>query len=172
MKRNKISLVFLIITGVLTVGICAVMNFYLIPAIESGTGGLRIFDMNSFGYTYEQAKSFTAALSDSGLDMYLHRQLPLDFFYPVAYTAFFVLCLIKLKSQKGLLALPTVLALCDYGENICSIRMLTTDFTKAVANAGCVFTVCKSAVMCVVIALIVVLLVLKLIKRRKSVDNL
>lgn len=172
MKKSKISTVILIISAVITLGICAVMNLYLIPGIEKSAGGLTVFDMNTFGYTYEQAKAFVSALTPDGLSLYLHIQLPLDFFYPVAYTACFVLCLIKLKSKKATLALPAILAVCDYAENILSIKMLTGEFSKLTANIAAGFTVVKSLVMYAVIAIILVLFVLRLVKRRKTVDNL
>ena len=55
MKNRKAVTAALVVSGVLTVVICAVMNFYLIPQIEASTQGIRCFDMSAFGYTFEQA---------------------------------------------------------------------------------------------------------------------
>lgn len=170
MRPEKSKTVLLILSGIATLAICGVMNLYLIPLIERTTNGIRMFDMQSFGYTYDTAKEFVRLLSAEGLDTFLHRQLPLDFFYPVAYGAFFMLALNKLTSgKKGLLILPAALMLCDYAENVCSIVMLKNDFSAAVAHAGCAFTVMKSLIMYAVIALILVLFIIRLVKRKKNV---
>ena len=170
MRSEKTKTVLLIFAGIATLGICGVMNLYLIPLIERTTNGIRMFDMQSFGYTYDTAKEFVSLLSEQGRDTFLHRQLPLDFFYPVAYGAFFLLALKKLTpDKKGLLILPAVLMLCDYAENACSIVMLKTDFSAAIAHAGCAFTVAKSLIMYAVIALILVLFIIKIVKRKKNV---
>ncbi len=169
MRSEKTKTVLLILSGIATLGICGVMNLYLIPLIEQTTNGIRMFDMQSFGYTYDTAKEFVRLLSAEGLDTFLHRQLPLDFFYPVAYGAFFMLALNKLSPCKnGLLILPAALMLCDYAENIGSIVMLTTDFSAAAAHAGCVFTVAKTLLMYAVIILLVILVIHKIRKGRKT----
>ncbi|MGN0443889.1 MAG: hypothetical protein ACI4F5_04650, partial [Acutalibacteraceae bacterium] len=106
MKKQNAIKTALIVSGALTVIICCVMNFCLIPIIESPTEGIRMFDMNSFGYSYETAKKFVSLLSAEGLDTYLHKQLPLDFIYPAVYSVFFSLAIIKLKGKKFLTAFP------------------------------------------------------------------
>lgn len=170
MRSEKTKTVLLILSGIATLGICGVMNLYLIPLIERTTNGIRMFDMQSFGYTYDTAKEFVSLLSEQGRDTFLHRQLPLDFFYPVAYGAFFMLALHKLTpGKKGLLILPAALMLCDYAENIGSIVMLKTDFSAAAAHAGCAFTVAKTLLMYAVIALILILFFKKIRKGRTPV---
>lgn len=162
----KIKTVLLIISAVLTLGICGVMNMYLLPAIESTTEGLKAFDMNTFGYTFENAKQFVSLLSDKGLDLYLHKQLPLDFFYPVCYTTFFVLSFQALKKQrKWLLILPALLFVLDYTENIFSIIMLKTDFTKVISTFASCVTVCKSMIMYAIFIILAVYLALYLKNR-------
>lgn len=159
MKKEKAMKTALIVSGALTLIICGVMNLYLIPAIESTTQGLRIFDMCSFGYTYEDAVKMVSLLSEDGKSIYLFRQLPLDFFYPVAYMAFFSLTIIKLrKDKKILLVLPALLMLCDYTENIFSEIMLRTDFSAGTARAASSVTVTKTILMYAVIAVILILL--------------
>lgn len=167
MKREKLIKPILIISGALTLIICGVMNFYLIPLIESATQGIRMFDMQSFGYSFETAKSFVSLLSSKGLDTYLHKQLPLDFFYPVVYTVFFSLSLIKLKAKKPLIVLPLFLMVCDYCENIFSEIMLRTDFTRTVAGVASAFTVIKSLLMYAVIIIVLIYFVRWIISRKK-----
>lgn len=169
MKKGKLPDIFLIIFGVLTLAICGVMNFYLIPVIESTTNGIRMFDMNSFGYSYETARKFVSLLSEKGLETYLYRQLPLDFIYPVTYTAFFMLALNKLKKDKKLLRLfPVCLMVFDYTENIFSEIMLRNEFSATVTNAASAVTVCKSVLMYITIGLIIILTIIRLLQRKNK----
>ena len=124
MEKSKKIKTLLWVSGALTAGICLVMNFVLIPMIEAGTNGIRCFDMQSTGYTYETAKQFLALIGNNGRSVYLHWQLPLDFFYPVAYTAFFMTALKALSGKAWPLIVPGALAAFDYAENVCSIIML------------------------------------------------
>lgn len=150
------------------------MNFYLIPLIEQSTNGIRMFDMQSFGYTAAAAREFLRLLSEEGRDTFLHKQLPLDFFYPVAYGAFFMLSLAALAPRrKALCFLPAALMLCDYGENILSLIMLRNDFSDTIAHAGCAFTVTKTVLMTAVIVLILVLLLKKIrAKEKKCISSI
>ena len=169
MKNTDKTKTLLWISGILTVAICAVMNLVLIPIIEANTEGLRCFDMNSTGYTYEQAKQFLSLLDEKGRDIYLHIQLPLDFFYPVAYTAFFMLALKKLSGKTLPLVIPGALAIADYIENICSIRMLRAmDVTEGMAKFASTVTVIKSALMTLTFILLAVFLIVWLVKRKKN----
>ena len=169
MKYKKIIIPLLVISGVLTLGICAVMNLYFIPNIESTTQGVRCFDM-AFGYSYESAVRFLSLLSDEGRSTYLTRQLPLDFFYPVAYGLFFSLLLFLLaKKPVKLLVCPFLLVLSDYGENICIVRMLRAQaLTDSLVTVASCFTVMKTVMMYVTILLILGLLTRMIIKKRKQ----
>lgn len=164
MKKNKISNVILIVFGVLTAAICLVMNFYLIPMIESSTQGLRIFDMNFAGCSFEQAKQFLSLLSAEGRDIYLNKQLMLDWFYPIVYLVFFSAALIRIvPNGKKLVIFPVALMISDYCENICTYIMLTKDFTEKTAFIASKFTFCKNILMYVTIALLIAFLVIKLL---------
>lgn len=160
MKKKNMVKYALIVSGALTLVICTVMNFYLLPLIESTTEGIKAFDMNSFGYSFEQAKRFVSLLDERGLSFYLHVQLPLDFVYPIAYTTFFSLALLKLtKNKKYLLAFPLLLMASDYTENVFSIIMLKTDFVSSVARTASTVTVIKTALMYITIILVLVFFV-------------
>lgn len=164
-KQLRIAL---IVSGALTAAICAVMNFMLIPQIETAAGGLRCFDMR-FGYGSEEAKAFLYTLSAQGRDVYLHRQLPLDFIYPLAYGAFFMLAFYALQKRKTpLLALPALLAAADYVENICILLMLrATEPAKALVAAGSAATVTKTVLMYLCFAVLLALLVRAAVEKRK-----
>lgn len=166
MKRKRILTLILIFSGALTVIICMVMNFIFIPKIESSTGGLRVFDM-TFGYTYQQAKRFVSLLSPQGKDVYLHWQLPLDFFYPIVYAAFFISVFMKLKvNNKALFALIALLFVSDYCENILSIIMLTRSFSVAVSTFACADTILKTIVMYLIFIIMIILIILRAVKKK------
>ena len=168
MKNKKTVTILLIVSGVLTLGVCAVMNLYLIPAIESSTQGIRCFDMN-FGYSYEKASQFLSLLSEEGRRLYLTRQLPLDFFYPVAYGLFFAL-LLKVLTGKNtkLMALPVLLAVFDYAENICVCRMLKADpLPSALVAVSSAATILKTVLMYLCILLILILLIRRIVAAKK-----
>ena len=168
MKNKKILNLILIFSGVLTLIICSVMNFIFIPEIESGTGGLRAFDM-TFGYTYQQAKQFVSLLSPQGLDVYLHKQLPLDFLYPIVYTVFFVSVFMKLKvKHKAVYALPALLFVSDYCENILSVIMLTSSFSRVVSSFACAFTILKTITMYSIFAAFIILIIMRSVKKKQS----
>lgn len=171
-KTGSVQRIALIVSGALTAGICLVMNLYLIPAIEKNAGGLRVFDMRSFGYTQEEGRAFLAALTEEGTRLYLTRQLPLDLLYPVAYTLFFVLLLgLLLKKHKELRFFPLLLTAADLTENVCLFRLLGQGTgSDALLTVASTATVVKTVLMTAVFVLILVLLVLRLWKRKKQKD--
>ena len=170
MEKTQRTRLILIVSGALTAVICLVMNLWLIPEIEKTTEGLRCFDMNSFGYTHEQAQRFLSLLGERGRELYLHVQLPLDFVYPTAYTAFFVTAIALLRKKKTpLWLLPAALAAFDVVENTCSIIMLKNmSVSPALAGFASTVTVIKSILMTAVFVLLGVLFVLWLTGRKKE----
>lgn len=159
----------LVLSGVLTAGICLVMNMVLLPHIEAGTQGIRCFDMN-FNYSFETAQAFINALGSDLKAYYLHVQLPLDFVYPLAYTTFFVLLMNTLMQKKSkLTALPLVLAVCDYGENIGIIRMLTAEtLSPAMVSIANGFTMVKTVLLYVTILLIIALIIRRIVLKKRG----
>ena len=171
-KRSKLWLSALILSAVLTLVICAVMNLWLIPAIEKNAGGLRVLDMR-FYYSEADLSAFLSGLNSAGRDIYLHRQLPLDFFYPVAYAVFFSLALTGLsgglmKRPKALIALPAALALFDYAENLCTLRFLTAGAAAPWAAVAPVCTLVKTVLMYACFLLLAVLAVWRLTRSKKA----
>ena len=164
-----------VIGGIGTAIIGIIMNLILIPRIEANTNGTRCFDMNLF-YKPETAREFLNLISDDGRFIYLHRQLPLDFVYPVFYTLLFVslICLLC-KSGAGRRALLTgaaVLAVSDYAENIMSIIMLKSGIpSDTFAVTASIITSLKTIVMYLLILSILALLIKFIITRRKGKVN-
>lgn len=169
MKNKKTVNIILLFSGIITVVICGVMNFILIPEIESATQGIRCFDMN-FGYSYEDAVNFLSLISENGKRVYLNIQLPLDFFYPVAYGTFFTAAFYKVRGGKnGFMVLPVLLMASDYAENIFSVFMLKSGNPgiTTVTVAGAV-TIVKTVLMYITILLLVIMTVIYFLKKRKA----
>ena len=147
-RMDKKRRAALIASAALTAAIAAVMNLALIPTIEAAAGGLRCFDMR-FGYAYPDALSFLSALSAEGKRLYLTRQLPLDFLYPLAYGAFFAAAFAALTGKKTpLAALPVLLAAADYTENACILLMLRADPpARSLVALGSAATIVKTVLM-------------------------
>ena len=162
----------LIISGGLTAVICLVMNLILIPRIESSTEGIKCFDMN-FGYSADTARRFLELLSDESRSVYLNIQLPLDFIYPLAYCTFFILMLLKFaEKRKALVALPVLLAVSDYTENICSIIMLkSAEFSAPLASFASAVTCVKTVLMYITIIIILVSIVIHIKNKKKKVQQ-
>ena len=168
-KNKKIFIAALIVSGVLTVLICLIMNMVLIPKIEAGNPPMRAFDMCSTGYSAEQARAFVLWLSDDAKATYLNAQLPLDFFYPIAYAAFFALLWLAVGGKKWGIAFPVALALFDYIENSLVIVMLkNASFADSVAKIASVATVIKSVLMYVIIVAEIVALIVCIVRKKKK----
>lgn len=179
MKKRFFPGLTAIAGGIGTAIIGIIMNMVLIPRIEANTGGIRCFDMN-FAYKPETAREFLNLVDEEGRFIYLHRQLPLDFIYPVFYTLLFVSLIYLLCKSGGLRRVlitgAAVLAVCDYTENIMSIIMLKSgvpcDSFAIIASA---VTSIKTVIMYLLILSIVVLLVKSIAGKRKgkvnNVDN-
>ena len=171
MSKNKVFRILLWCSGAATAAICAVMNLFLLPSIEKTTEGIRCFDMN-FGYDHATAARFLELLSPEGRNVYLTRQLPLDFLYPVAYCLFFSLLLVALtKKRTPLIALPVALAGFDYTENVCILLMLrSTELSPSLVSFASAVTMIKTVLLYAVILLILILIVVYFVKRKKT-DN-
>ena len=166
-KKMKIAL---IVSGALTLLILGVMDIFLLPAVERAAGGLRCFDLQTFGYDYETARQFLSALSEEGKDLYLRVQLPVDFAFIPAYTCFFLLALWALFRRRITFILPILLAVSDVIENSCTAMMLRDPLclTPDTAVIFGTVTLCKSILMDLVFVLLLVGLVMLLFKKRRA----
>ena len=166
-KKHKKPIIIVLL--VLTLTVTATMNAVLLPAITAEAGGLPCFDMRALGYSEADVAEFLSALSARGRDLYLHAQLPLDFVYPVLYTLLFCALLTALRDKKTKwLILPLLLAVFDYGENLCLVRLLSAGVTAVPVALASTFTVVKSVLMYAVFAVILVLFWLRLMGKRKQ----
>ena len=58
------------------------MLAYTIPSVEKYAGGMKLFDLSPGGYSFDYASELLVKLGESGRELYLYNQLPLDFLYP------------------------------------------------------------------------------------------
>ncbi len=166
-QKTKASM---IVSGGLTVLLLAAMDLVLLPAIERAAGGLRCFDLQTFGYDYDTAKTFLTALSADGRQLYQWVQIPVDTAFLIAYTVFFILALRRLFASKAVLILPALLAVADFAENTCTFLMLH-DSGVLTTRTGAVFgavTLCKTLLMYAVFLLLAVGLVRFFVQKQKK----
>ncbi len=168
MENTKKLKITAVISGVLTAAICAVMNFIFIPVIEKGAA-TRCFDM-TLGYSFTDALRFLSTISAEGKAIYLSRQLPLDFVYPIAYCVFFCVLIYLLMESKSLLFIfPVMLAIFDYIENVCVVIMLKSEVPSIVfVSFASSATMMKSMLMYVCFLLIAVLIILRIVANTKK----
>lgn len=104
------------------------MLTWTLPGIAENAGGLVPFDMRPLGYTPDEARSFIAALSEKGRELYLGPQQLLDLAYPVLLAivlAGAVGALVDNWKLRGVLYLAILLGmLADYSENTFVALML------------------------------------------------
>ena len=144
--------VFILFT--MTMVIYLLMLLYSIPMVESFAPNTALFDLSPSGYSYSQAISLLEELGDEGREIYLSRQLPLDFVYPGLFAISYTLLLIWLfsKSIKDtskifyLAFIPALGGLFDYLENIYIIRMINSfpDLSPRLVQVASTFTLLKS----------------------------
>jgi hypothetical protein len=117
----------------------AVMFFGPLAHLELLAGGVRPFDIRPTGYSYEEARSFLAAIGDEGRAYYANPELVFDTFYPPLYAVSrgFALWWLTMPGRLreratplgwrwALIAVPVVMASLDCVENICIAAMLWT----------------------------------------------
>ena len=168
-KKQKRTL-WLIVFAVGTIGILAVSDIWLFPAIERTTHGIHAFDLNPLGLSFADAKRFVALLSEEGKQLYMKVELPLDCVFPLFYTPLFALLMQKATTRKKrdfLKSLPFLLAGFDYFENSCTAYLLThPSFTETAATVARTATVGKSLLMYATIAIVLWRLVKKALHHR------
>ena len=142
-----------LILFIITMAIYLLMLFYSIPMVESFAPNTALFDLSPSGYSYQHAMSLLEELGNEGRQIYLSRQLPLDFIYPGLFVISYTLLLIWLfsKSLKDtsrifyLAFIPALGGLFDYLENIYIIRMINSfpDLSPRLVQVASTFTLFK-----------------------------
>jgi len=139
---------------IITMSVYLLMLLYSIPLVESYAPDTALFDLSPLGYSHQHAVSLLKELGNEGRQIYLSRQLPLDFIYPGLFAVTFSLMLVWLfsKSVKDtskafyLAFIPALGGLFDYLENIYIIRMIASypDLSAGLVQIASTFTLLKS----------------------------
>ncbi|MBT2130386.1 hypothetical protein [Aliiroseovarius lamellibrachiae] len=153
------------------------MLFWTLPGISAQAGGLFPFDMRPGGYTFEDAQSFLAALTEQGRALYLGPQHVLDLLYPGLLMLTLILGYFLLFSKRwaiGLSVAAGLAALFDWSENAKVAELLKTDLAiitpEQVASAS-LLTVLKSGTVTLCMSALLVgagLALFKRIKRKRT----
>lgn len=169
MKRKNLKIAAAL-SGALTVIITCIMDFVLFPRIEATTQGIKSFDLNPFGMSFETAEKYLELIGEEGRKIYLNVQLPLDFVYPLVYTFFFISMFVLLsKSAKVKIFFPIFLFLADYLENILTVVMLKSEsLSPRLAFFASCATSAKSVLMYITIIILAVDIVLYIVRKRKT----
>ncbi len=79
-----------------------IMLLYTIPQVSAYAPGINLFDLSPTGYSFEYAIKLLDTLGSDGRELYLYRQLPLDFIYPglFAVSCSLLLSWLLLTTQK------------------------------------------------------------------------
>ncbi|SIQ62878.1 hypothetical protein [Maribacter ulvicola] len=162
---GKKVLVLFLLTNI----VYAYMLLVTIPATMEFSNGLQLLDMMPAGYDLAYVNTLFQTLGDTGRQMYLTKQIPVDMIYPLlfgisyaAVLAYFLLKLPKLNPKYLYLCLlPVIAGLADYLENMGIISMLNTypTLTETTVTITSIFSVIKSSTTSMYfMALIVVLI--------------
>ncbi len=151
------------------------MLLYTIPQVSAYAPGINLFDLSPTGYSFEYAIKLLDTLGSDGRELYLYRQLPLDFIYPglFAVSCSLLLSWLLLTTQKTNSTLfyfcyiPVAAGLFDYFENIFVVSILTS--YPNVSEVSILFasrmTIVKSMLTTVFFVLLITVVILNLKKK-------
>jgi hypothetical protein len=142
------------------------MVLWSLPRISAAAGGAMPFDMRPFGYSFEEAKAFLAALSPDGAAFYLDVQHRLDLTYPALLAATLFFAIKALTPARfpipgwvvGLIAIPG--SVFDYLENVGVAAMLergADGVTPALVARASLWTLLKSVFSTIAMIVLLVL---------------
>ncbi len=139
----------------LTMAVYLTMLLYTIPAVTAFAPEFPIFDLSPSGYLFSYANELLDKLGNEGRNIYLHRQLPLDFIYPGLFAVTYSLLLVwlfrkyfNMNSKVYYLGFVPILAgVFDYLENIFIIKMINSfpDLQMNTVKIASTLTILKSS---------------------------
>ena len=159
-----------------------IMLLYTIPQVSAYAPGINLFDLSPTGYSFEYAIKLLDTLGSDGRELYLYRQLPLDFIYPglFAISCSLLLSWLFLTTQKTnsklfyFCYIPVAAGLFDYFENIFIVNILTSypNVSEASVSFASVMTIVKSVLTASFFVLLIIGVILNLNKkiRRKNAN--
>jgi len=153
------------------------MLLYTIPQVSAYAPGINLFDLSPTGYSFEYAIKLLDTLGSDGRELYLYRQLPLDFIYPglFAGSCSLLLSWLLLKTQKTnsklfcFCYIPVAAGLFDYLENIFIVSILASypNVSQVSISIASLMTIAKSVLTTVFFVLLILGVILNLKKNGK-----
>ncbi len=153
------------------------MLLYTIPQVSAYAPGINLFDLSPTGYSFEYAIKLLDTLGSDGRDLYLYRQLPLDFIYPglFAVSCNLLLSWLFLKTQQTnsklfyFCYIPVAAGLFDYLENIFIVSILTSypNVSEVSISLASAMTITKSVLTTIFFVLLILGVILNLKKNGK-----
>ena len=183
---NKLAIIFekhatgknVLIYFVLTNIFYVVMLVVTIPKLMAFGKGMTLLDMMPMGYDYNYAYQLFTSLGETGREVYLYYQIPIDMIYPLLFglsysliLAYFLKKLNKLNTKTIYFCLlPIIVGIADYGENIGIITMLIKypNLSEQMTSTTNAFTIIKSLVTSLYFAILIIVLVSLGIKKIRS----
>ena len=152
-----------------------IMLLYTIPQVSAYAPGINLFDLSLTGYSFEYAIKLLDTLGSDGRELYLYRQLPLDFIYPglLAGSCSLLLSWLFLKTQKTnsklfyFCYIPVAAGLVDYLENIIIVSILTSypNVSEVSISLASAMTIAKSVLTTAFFVLLIIGVILNLKKK-------
>ncbi|MGB3636485.1 MAG: hypothetical protein WBA39_02685 [Rivularia sp. (in: cyanobacteria)] len=163
LQGRKVLLLFIVANIVYVL-----MLTVTIPNVMEHTEGMKLLDMMPLGYDAEYVNTLFTTLGQTGRNIYLYRQIPMDMIYPLLFgisfsllLAYFLNKLNKLKTPfLYLCLLPMLAAMADYAENIGIITLLNDypEISKNTVTMTNSFSLLKSS--CTTLSFVVLIFVL------------
>ena len=154
-----------------------IMLLYTIPQVSAYAPGINLFDLSPTGYSFEYAIKLLDTLGSDGRELYLYRQLPLDFIYPglFAVSCSLLLSWLFLTTQKTnsklfyFCYIPVAAGLFDYFENIFIVSILTSypNVSEVSILFASTMTIVKSVLTTAFFVLLITVVILNLKKKWK-----
>ena len=152
-----------------------IMLLYTIPQVSAYAPGINLFDLSLTGYSFEYAIKLLDTLGSDGRELYLYRQLPLDFIYPglFAVSCSLLLSWLFLKTQQTnsklfyFCYIPVAAGLFDYLENIFIVNILTSypNVSEVSISLASAMTIVKSVLTTAFFVLLIIGVILNLKKK-------
>ena len=152
-----------------------IMLLYTIPQVSTYAPRINLFDLSPTGYSFVYAIKLLDTLGSDGRELYLYRQLPLDFIYPglFAVSCSLLLSWLFLTTQKTnsklfyFCYIPVAAGLFDYFENIFVVSILTSypNVSEVSISFASTMTIVKSVLTTAFFVLLITVVILNLKKK-------
>ncbi|SDS37784.1 hypothetical protein SAMN05192545_1292 [Maribacter dokdonensis] len=172
-RSGKKVLVLFLLTNI----VYAYMLLFTIPATMAFSNGLQLLDMMPAGYDLEYVNTLLQTLGNTGRQMYLTKQIPVDMIYPllfgISYAAVLTYFLKKLpglnQNYLYLCLLPVIAGIADYFENIGVVTMLNAypRVTETSVHLTSIFSIIKSSATSIYFLVLIAILIKLGLRRLK-----